>query len=204
MLDIIIGITDLQLAESRALASVPKSGAWFDRYEITNAPTLYDLRKQSCTNGLNEWITFVDQDDTIVDINRYRDAILTKGTTGAVFANSVVIVSNGRYPMFDSAMQFSTATMKSGIVPHHPLIMKRSIAAAAIDAAYNRILKSDTRFLDLVDLALTYEIQLTTGWQYYPQVAYNWYNTSSAAHHNDPSVALARIELATYYKNLLP
>jgi hypothetical protein len=92
-------------------------------------------------------------------------------------------------------------TMTMGVIPHQLFVIKRDVAVAAVDKAYERILKSDEKFLNSADLAIAFEIQLAAGWTYNPGIMYNWYDTSTGSASHTKNMA-SRFELFSYYTNL--
>ena len=203
MLDIIVGITNPELAATRALPSIPSNKQWLSQYTIRNAGSLYDLRKQSCFTGVSEWVTFLDQGDELFCVDRYKEAI-AGASTGAVFANSIAIYPSYEVRQFPrNFTYFGKSTLLSGVVPHKPLIMRRDVARDAIDSAYERIVKSDDKFKELIDLAIVFEIALKGGWTYYPMPVYKWYSAESKTHHADPAVVLARTEMLNFYRRFI-
>ncbi len=199
MLDIIVGITDEEVAKARALASIPADRDWLNLYVIKDASSLFDLRKRSITTGTNDWITFLDQGDEYISVDRLKAAI-ESAKRGAVFTNSYVVTPGlTRLRHASSFVYQGRRTIATGVVPHRPLILRREIAKNAFDNAFDRILSKDGRFLNLVDLALACEVELLIGWSYYSAPSYRWYT--------DPAVNAgeteARTEMLRVYKKLM-
>lgn len=198
MLDIHIGVTDTQIAQ-RALNSVADV-EWIKVRQINDAENLYDLRKRGYALGVAPWVTFLDQDDELISSAQLLTVLKGSGVK-PFFTNSQVITEKGSKFLFprNFAWEGNNSYLR-GKIPHNPFFMRKGMALEAIDNAYRRILSSDPRFLNSVDVAVAFEIQLKHGWSYTDKVMYRWYNdTGAGMHHTNDAYA----EVACYYLNLL-
>lgn len=201
MLDIHIGVQDTNVAKT-ALDSIP-TASWIRIHKITDAEDVYTLRHKGYTSGTNEWVTFIDQDDRYLTpfiSNLDLQAI----TSQAFFTNSMVVTATDKTARLPSTFKWAgVRSIARGDVPHQPVFMKREVALAALQQAYDRILSADRKFLACTDLAVAMEVELAVGWKYDPRVLYEWYNDNPASHHCTSLQKAAYVEVYRYYQHIL-
>lgn len=202
MIDIHIGITNEELARARALSvttSVPVSIANF--YEIRGASNLYELRKMGYSMGSRKWVSFLDQDDLLIGVNQLK-SILRNPAGKALFSNSLICNGTEETLRFQPGTSWSATDFERGIFPHNMYLIERGVAVQALETAYDRILKSDQKFLSSTDLAVAFEIQKLCGWKYADSVLYKWYADTTDSMHSSNEANTARTELISFYRGL--
>lgn len=198
MLDIHIGITDAAIAQ-RALASIDGvEGVHI--HQITDAGNMYELRKRGYAMGQSPRVSFLDQDDEIV-LPQNLKSMLAFDSGRPYFTNSEVIMAGSKRRLYPREFKWEgDKSFIDGYAPHQLMVIPREVALEAVDAAYTRILSSDTRFLNCAELAISCEIQLKVGWTYRASLAYRWYNNRADSMHRRDN---GYVEVFQYYKDLL-
>lgn len=195
MIDFHVGITRPELAR-RAIATVTSSSTCV--YQVPGQDSVYAVRKIGYAQGTNPYVSFVDDDDEVTDLQCLVDNAMKYD---AFFTNSmcVEVDSTCLGPLFSSAFRWPSMLVEGRAVAHQPYVLKRELAQKALQNAYDRVLHLPEA-LGACDLAVMYEVHLLGGWTYVPEITYNWYrhdgNTcgKSAAAHN---------YVSRFYKNFL-
>lgn len=200
MIDIHIGVTD---AEAAALAVSSLSGRdWIGVHEVTDGTSLYDVRLRGFAMGTNPWVSFVTEGETFLQVPQLR-RLLEITPHQALFTNCIVSNAADSTQSLQRLRDFKwdgNNSFKAGIIPNTPLIVKRELAQSALQAAYDRVLKDRPDFLEHVDLALTGEIALSSGWTYDPRILYRRARTDKEV---SSTSIMARRELFGLYRDLI-
>lgn len=181
MLDIHIGVTRPELVKD-AIASLSPYSEWVNVHLVEGKTKLYDLRKEGYSLGTAEYVSFLDDDDIMMNMDIIKSEI-EKGTP-AFFTNSTIYnkdTKNSKPYFSDDFVWGGIESYKNEIVPHNPFIVKRSL----IQDAFSKIEANKTTLH--TDLYLEWEIQKSTGWTYIKDCCYRYTINSENAMHNDPT-----------------
>jgi len=198
VLDIHIGVIDDAIAE-RALASISDIEG-IQVHLIKGAANVYELRKQGYAMGESARVSFLEQGDEII-LPGNLPTMLSIDSGRPYFTNSEVVRSGSKSRLYPRDFKWEgDKSFIAGYVPRQLMIIPRPLAIEAVDAAYGRILATDSRFLNCADLAISFEIQMKAGWTYRPNLTYRWYHDIAdiTRKNND-----GYVEIFNYYKDLL-
>jgi len=202
-LSIINSVSNTQY-QAAALASAQALGSAVNLFSVHNAPSILSARLQCLAQGTAPYVTWLDGDDTVMNIAPVTAALASN--PAALFTNCNVINAAGvvQHQFFAPTFNYDKQQFFAGRqAPHQLVVIKRAILPPVINgilqcaAALGHL---NTKFWP-VDTAIYFEIALAHNWIYLDDICYNWREYSNSQSHVPGAQYVNAI--TQYYQNKL-